>query len=408
MGLFSPSLEQKVMASSATMSVLAVLLLVLAAVAQPSGADTACYTRLFSFGDSLTDTGNFHFVFPNDTLAPGLSLPYGETFFHSATGRCSNGRLIVDFIAHALGLPFVTPYWSGKSVEDFAHGANFAVAGATAMSPEFFWERGYSAADADTVHLDTQMNWFRDLLHLLCPSDLSDCADMMNKSLFLVGEIGGNDYNSPLQSLMPFEMIRSFTPSVIDKISSTVTDLIGLGAKTLLVPGNLPIGCSPLYLMTYKSNKTKDYEPETGCIRWLNEFSQYHNKILMDELEKLRKLHPNLSIIYADYYAAAMEIFVSPKHFGIEDPLVACCGGAGPYGVSLTERCGQGEYNLCDDPQNYGSWDGIHPTEATNEAIVNGLLRGSYTKPPISTTTNSCGRPTELFSSVEYKVIYDV
>jgi hypothetical protein len=67
----------------------------------------------------------------------------------------------------------VTPYWSGKSVEDFAHGANFAVAGATALSPEFFWERGYAAAEADTVHLDQEMNWFRDLLDLLCPGDLS-------------------------------------------------------------------------------------------------------------------------------------------------------------------------------------------------------------------------------------------
>jgi hypothetical protein len=93
-------------------------------------------------------------------------------------------------------------------------------------------------------------------------------------------------------------------------------NLIGLGAKTLIVPGNLPTGCLPVYLMAYKSDKKEEYEPETGCIRWLNEFSQYHNKILMDELEKLRKLHPNVSIIYADYYAAAMKIFVSPKHFG--------------------------------------------------------------------------------------------
>jgi hypothetical protein len=46
---------------------------------------------------------------------------------------------------------------------------------------------------------------------------------MMNNSLFLVGEIGGNDYNNPFQSLMPFEMIQSFTPSVIEKISSTIT-----------------------------------------------------------------------------------------------------------------------------------------------------------------------------------------
>jgi phospholipase/lecithinase/hemolysin len=109
MGLFSVHLEQKVMSSFATMSVLAVVLLVLA-VAQPSRADTPCYKRLFSFGDSLTDTGNFHFVFPNDTLKPGLSLPYGETFFHSATGRFSNGRLIVDFIGTAQSMDRSTYY----------------------------------------------------------------------------------------------------------------------------------------------------------------------------------------------------------------------------------------------------------------------------------------------------------
>jgi len=46
---------------------------------------------------------------------------------------------------------------------------------------------------------------------------------MMNQSLFLVGEIGGNDYNIPLLSSFPFEKIRTFTPSVVAKISSAVT-----------------------------------------------------------------------------------------------------------------------------------------------------------------------------------------
>lgn len=93
-------------------------------------------------------------------------------------------------------------------------------------------------------------------------------------------------------------------------------ELIGLGAKTLVVPGNLPIGCIPTYLMQFESDKKEDYEPEIGCLRWMNEFSQYHNKLFIDELENLRKLHPDVAIIYTDYYGAAMEIFLSPEQFG--------------------------------------------------------------------------------------------
>jgi phospholipase/lecithinase/hemolysin len=93
-------------------------------------------------------------------------------------------------------------------------------------------------------------------------------------------------------------------------------ELIGLGAKTLVVPGNLPIGCIPNYLLAFHSDKEEDYEPETGCIGWLNKFAQYHNTLLLEELEKMRKLHPGVTIIYADYYGAAMEVFISPQQYG--------------------------------------------------------------------------------------------
>ena len=72
----------------------AVLLMVLAG-AEPAAA---CYPRLFSFGDSLADTGNFPFYYGNNSGEPALRPPYGETFFRRATGRFSNGRLILDFI----------------------------------------------------------------------------------------------------------------------------------------------------------------------------------------------------------------------------------------------------------------------------------------------------------------------
>lgn len=83
--------------------------------------------------------------------------------------------------AEALGLPFVRPYWSGSSAEDFAFGANFAVGGASALSAEFFRKRGVPAAD--NVHLDMEMGWFRDLLDLLCPRDLAGM--LIQVSLFL-------------------------------------------------------------------------------------------------------------------------------------------------------------------------------------------------------------------------------
>jgi hypothetical protein len=60
-------------------------------------ASASCYNAIYSFGDSLADTGNL--------LASGPKLfkeitnpPYGESYFHKATGRCSDGRLVVDYL----------------------------------------------------------------------------------------------------------------------------------------------------------------------------------------------------------------------------------------------------------------------------------------------------------------------
>ncbi|EMS58229.1 Malate dehydrogenase 1, mitochondrial [Triticum urartu] len=125
-----------------------------------------------SFGDSLADTGNFPFLYGNDSREPALRTPYGETFFRRATGRFSDGRLIVDFIADTMGLPFVRPYLSGRTAEDFASGANFAVGGAMALGPDFF--RGRGVPMGDRMHLDVEMKWFHDLLDLLCPADRAE------------------------------------------------------------------------------------------------------------------------------------------------------------------------------------------------------------------------------------------
>lgn len=88
-----------------------------------------------------------------------------------------------------------------------------------------------------------------------------------------------------------------------------------MGARTLIVPGNLPIGCNVIYLRIYGSLDKKQYD-QSGCLKWLNEFAEYYNHELQSELDKLRILHPHANIIYADYYNAALPLYRDPKKFG--------------------------------------------------------------------------------------------
>lgn len=52
---------------------------------------------------------------------------------------------------------------------------------------------------------------------------LTDCNNKLRNSLFLVGEIGGNDYNHPFYRGRSLAEIRTFVPLVIRAISSAIT-----------------------------------------------------------------------------------------------------------------------------------------------------------------------------------------
>lgn len=83
-----------------------------------------------------------------------------------------------------------------------------------------------------------------------------------------------------------------------------------------MVPGNFPIGCSVAYLTQFKTSNSKDYDPNTGCIIWLNDFARHHNLLLQSELDRIRKENPHANIIYADYYNAAMDFYRTPHEYG--------------------------------------------------------------------------------------------
>ncbi|XP_028766498.1 GDSL esterase/lipase At1g31550-like [Neltuma alba] len=369
------SLQRRPSAEALALHVFALLFFI------PSITGRSSYTSIFSFGDSIADTGNLYFSSQPPISCHCFFPPNGLTYFRRPTGRCSDGRLIIDFIAESLGLPLVKPYLGIKNGQfsdwKIEEGANFAVVGSTALDADFFEEKGiHNVPTNDSLRI--QFGWFKDLLPSLCNSS-SSCKNILGKSLFLVGEIGGNDFNYPFALRKSLTEIKTYVAPVINAISSTISELIDIGAQTLMVPGNFPIGCNAFFLTFYQSENEKDYD-EAGCLKWLNEFAEYYNEKLQSELNQLRGLHPHANIIFADYYNAALPLYLSPTSFGFTG-LRACCGSGGPYNYNASALCGDPGALACEDPSKFISWDGLHLTEAAYRFIAKRLVIGQVAVP---------------------------
>uniref|UniRef100_A0A0D9V3K8 GDSL esterase/lipase n=1 Tax=Leersia perrieri TaxID=77586 RepID=A0A0D9V3K8_9ORYZ len=351
--------------------------LMVAAVGLGSRPVYGCYSRIFSFGDSLTDTGNYvRLTSSGRNPSPYGAPPYGKTFYGRPTGRASDGRLVIDFIAEEFGLANVTAIQVGTGMADFQHGANFAIISSCANNASFFARRGL---DITPFSLDTQMIWFRSHLQQLTLQNAGG-GNVLSDALVAMGEIGGNDYNFAFNKGVPRETVRAFVPEVVEKLAAAMEELIGMGAKAFVVPGNLPFGCSPLYLQRFRGAARSEYDARTGCLSWFNRFAEYHNRVLTARLDDLRRLHPDVTIVYADWYGAMTSIFQAPAKLGFTNALRACCG-------NQSVPCGNAGCTVCDDPSTYGSWDGTHPTEAVYKIIADGVLHGPHASPvPLAST----------------------
>ncbi|KAL3522434.1 hypothetical protein ACH5RR_015268 [Cinchona calisaya] len=351
---------------------------------------SSCYTSIFGFGDSITDTGNLLLRSPpNDIPHMGLP-PYGETFFHHPTGRCSDGRLVIDFLAEYYGLPLVPPSSAVKNANSTAirTGVNFAVVGAPALDLEFYWERGISDPETNDS-LRIQLNQFKELLPSLCDSS-SSCKRLLKQSLIL-GHFGGNDYTHSFLSGKGIDDILPFVPLITKAIASAINELVKLGAMTIVVPGMLPIGCASSYLTEFPTQNAEEYD-QSGCLIWLNELAEYHDELLHRELQQTRELHPHANIVFADFYNSAMQLYRFPTKYGFTGNgiLSACCGTGGPYNYNSSAPCGLPPSTGCDDPSLYVNWDGYHLTEAAYRWIFKGILDGPYAVPPLNSLMSSC------------------
>ncbi|XP_065029233.1 GDSL esterase/lipase At2g27360-like [Musa acuminata AAA Group] len=140
--------------------------------------------------------------------------------------------------------------------------------------------------------------------------------------------MGMNDYNSVLVDDKPIESARALVAPVacaigaaidvsqlqprtavdlLPMVDSSITDqlmltdlqaLVRAGEKTVFVSGIFPMGCIALFPAKFETQNAAEYDPETGCLKWINEFSQHHNLLLRRELRRLRRAHPHWCVDY--------------------------------------------------------------------------------------------------------------
>ncbi|GMQ09881.1 hypothetical protein CsSME_00053103 [Camellia sinensis var. sinensis] len=162
------------------------------------------FKKMYAFGDSYTDTGNTGSATGPSGFNYVSNLPYGRTFFHHSTNRYSDGRLVIDFVAQSLSLPFLPPYLRhiNSNQKSSSMGVNFAVAGSTAIIHSFFVKNNLTL-NITPQSLQNQLTWFNNFLEsqgckgggpTTTTTTTTQCNAAINDALFWVGEIGANDY----------------------------------------------------------------------------------------------------------------------------------------------------------------------------------------------------------------------
>ena len=276
------------------------------------------FSNLVVFGDSLSDTGN---VFnATEGLVPP-SPPY-------ASGRFSNGDLIVDAIADYLELP---------ENESFGLGGNNYAFGA-AETGEGTSEYGFLLPEPiDVPNIGQQIDLY-----------LADRTPTETDLFYIYGGI--NDFVSPL---LRGETLP--TPeSIVGNITTHITELAEAGAQTFVVPNLLSLGDIPLFLE----------QPEATAI--LNDVTEEFNQLLDTELDAIAS-ELDVEIIEPDIYSITTEIQDNPTDFGLSNTTDAFFDQTDP--ISDTTNL-----SLTGNPEEFFFWDIFHPTATATEIIAQEVI----------------------------------
>ncbi|KAJ0106238.1 hypothetical protein Patl1_17508 [Pistacia atlantica] len=326
--------------------------------AGPPISPAAMVPALFIIGDSSVDCGTNNYL---GTFARADRLPYGRDFdSHQPTGRFSNGRIPVDYLALRLGLPFVPSYLGQKgNVKDMIQGVNYASAGAGII---------FSSGSELGQHISLiqQIQQFTDTYQqFILSMGENITAHLISNSVFYLS-IGINDY---IHYYLPnvSDVQNLYLPWSFNQFLAS-NNLYNINVRKVVLMGMAPIGCAPHYLWKYGKNGE--------CVEEINDMILEFNFVMRYMVEMLRQELPDSDIIFCDMYEGSMDIIQNHEHYGFDFTTDACCG-LGKYKGWI--MCISPEM-ACSNASNHIWWDQFHPTDAVNAILADNVWNGLHTK----------------------------
>ncbi|VVA94417.1 unnamed protein product [Arabis nemorensis] len=347
-----------------------------------SSTNAQChFPAIFNFGDSNSDTGGLSAAFGQ------AGPPHGASFFGSPAGRYCDGRLVIDFIAESLGLPYLSAFLDSVG-SNFSHGANFATAGSTIRAPNTTLHQsgGFSPFSLD-VQL-VQFSNFHNRSQTLRSrggvyTTMLPEANSFSQALYTF-DIGQNDLTAGYFANKTVEQIGTIdVPEVISQFKNAVTNIYNQGGRYFWIHNTGPIGCLA-YVIEWFPIKASDFDSHE-CASPLNNLAQEFNHALKQAVIELRAFLSEAAITYVDVYSAKHELFVHAQGHGFKRSCVSCCGHGGKYNYNKHIWCGKKEIlkgkeiyigKPCDEPDKAVVWDGVHLTQAANKFIFDKIVPG--------------------------------
>ncbi|CAL5080171.1 unnamed protein product [Urochloa decumbens] len=311
---------------------------------------------LWVFGDSYADTGNLGDL--GRELTHAWYDPYGDTFPGRPTGRFSDGRVLTDFIASAMGVPTPVAYkhrrWAPPGL--LARGMNFAVGGAGVLDTGNFQR-----------NIGDQIDLFQAQQRAAASSNCSGNG-------VAVVVVSGNDYSYAADKDNSTSAAIAYIPTVVRRLREQLRRLRDEAGMRRVVVTNLhPMGCTPLF------TRPLNY---TGCDPLANAGAAQHNAALESVIAGLNdddpaKANNNRTFLLLDLNAAFAALVDAPAiteaagERRFEEPRRPCCEtfAAGGY-CGQQDDDGKRMYTLCDDPAKHFYWDDVHPTQAAWAAVA--------------------------------------